>query len=1042
MVEQRFPLAPSGEGEYLLTLLGAATMVGSPELEVTLGSNEVTADFGYFAYPPKLFERFPVGDASVLAWPLRAMVVACQAGFVAGAPRVDFETWNGQSGSRWKLTLEGSKEEALSKPPWKSGGPGTRLVIRFRTGLNRSIFRVGGKSEFTDQIALLAEKASHAGTRVVVDGEAVNRPYTLGQGVLGLTILPPETISPQIAIPEVEVEAETQRTLNGSEAYWGSLLLNDEDSICQVICRGIGYPIEIPLLEELGLSAILVCNTLTSAPDCSKLIEDSSFEEFLHAVESDVLRSSSTLVELLSELPEESVDRVLEVLRSMVESHRSAGENDEAIELLAALSSVEALPDDAIAEFLTHRARLLEITGEAEESFAVYEEALEVWERLEPEDRDPEAFCTALLGAGFILSVSGMEIEKAISYAMTALELKREEEAGDDDPQLGLAAELLGWLYLHYTTYPEPEFLQVEPLLMEALRCHEATYGGTHAEVANVLQNLGEFYRLRSSFEDAERYFLKALAIREKLVGSRHESVGQLFDLLGNVFETAGDISKAGHYYGRALEIWEQLLGPDHEEVHRRLNDLVVLFRVYGHFDKAEPLYVKLLKLDRDQESLPSLELVPNFCSLALFYQVQSKYGQAENLFEKTLGALEKHYGAEANHPALAWVHGLCGRFFDDQYRFKKAEMHLQKALTMSEALLGEEHPDLIVCLEAMARHYRVQKNYADAMLYAERALSISERFYGARHPYVATSLNTFAELLYRSGEEEAALPIYLAAYEIHQGASEVLFHQEPVPNAEISRLAVVRREAEDFHRQAIEPAKEYSRFPEAESFFLRALFLREQTLGPDHYDNARTLQLLAHLYRNHRRYEGAESLYRRSLTLRQAHFGPDHPDCGISYRDLTEVLLLQGKNSEAEPLLKEWLTLVERTLGKGHVERAEILMRLTVILEERGDLEELIERLQEALTIRHTVFGTEHPTFAVTLAEMLRIEKKYGQAAELYDFVVTSLEKNLGEEDPLLIPILEKYAAVLDSSGRGEDAVEYETRALVMRAEHGLDFG
>ena len=77
-----------------------------------------------------------------------------------------------------------------------------------------------------------------------------------------------------------------------------------------------------------------------------------------------------------------------------------------------------------------------------------------------------------------------------------------------------------------------------------------------------------------------------------------------------------------------------------------------------------------------------------------------------------------------------------------------------------------------------------------------------------------------------------------------------------------------------------------------------------------------------------------------------------------------------------------------------------------------------------------------------VTLAELLRLEDKPEQAAELYDFVVVSLERNLGADDPLLIPIFENYTKVLKAIGDEEKATIFETRAMVMRVEQGLDFG
>ena len=132
----------------------------------------------------------------------------------------------------------------------------------------------------------------------------------------------------------------------------------------------------------------------------------------------------------------------------------------------------------------------------------------------------------------------------------------------------------------------------------------------------------------------------------------------------------------------------------------------------------------------------------------------------------------------------------------------------------------------------------------------------------------------------------------------------------------------------------------------------------------------------------------------------------------------------------------------MERTLGKNHAERAEVLARAGQVCEALGSGAKAKELLQQAVNIRHSVFGTEHPTFAVTLAELLRLEDKPEQASELYDFVVVSLEKNLGDDDPLLIPIFENYSKVLTAIEEHEKAAVFETRAMVMRVEHGLDFG
>ena len=1019
-----------------MAALVLAETVGTRDFEVSSSSNEVIIDFSYHDFNKELATGVFMSDQSRFSEAEQALIRALRAALVTGAPRVDFETWNGNSGIRMKLAADSAKDEDISKAPWKDGHSGCRISVRFRTGLGRKLFG-GGKESRPELKKAFAERCLYSGHPITFDGSKINQAYELGEGLLSIELKPED--SPQPVPPKIHYSAEIEKERQSSGNYYCKFLFGSEAESHTLVCRGVTFPIEIPLAEELGFSGLVIADHLTIDGKLEALVEDTKLDDLLNDVENDLLAVAGELVEVIDELEDEDVSVILEALDLVVETHRSSGDNEEALDVLKRLVEVENIPDDVRAAHLTQMARTFERDEQDEISFEYYSRALDYWGKIPTEEQDLELVATALLGAARLMSYHDSEPETSMHYTRNALELRR-SVGEEDDLEKGEAAELLANLYLKHRKYPHPEYLEVEDLLQEALHSFEVNYGQTHDKVAGILTDLGKFCQERGALEDAESHFLRALAIKEKLFGSKDESVGELFDRLGALFEAGGDIRKSGQYYQRALEVREHALGKDDQEVSQRLNDLVILYRVYGHFDKAEPLFLRLLNLDEDGGGDESEVEPADLCSLALFYQVQKKYDKCERLYSKALASLEVKHG-ETAHSETAWVHGLFGQFYDQQYLFKKAESHLLKALSMTEELLGEDHPDLIIYLDALARHYRLQQRYKEAMPWAERSLAVAEQFYGTQHPYLATALNSFGELLTKSGQADGAGPIYLAAYEIQQTSADTVLAKE-VPEPEKSRLSVVRAEAEKLHHQAIRFAKEYGSFAEAESLYLRALFMREQNLGADHPDNARTLGLLADLYRNHRRYEGAETLYRRSLELRKNNLGEGHPDCCLSLAELTQVLMLQQEFEKAKPLLEEWLTIVERTLGKNHAERAEVLVRAGQVCEALGSGDKAMELLQQAVNIRHSVFGTEHPTFAVTLAELLRLEDKPEQASELYDFVVVSLEKNLGDDDPLLIPIFENYSKVLTAINEHEKAAVFETRAMVMRVEHGLDFG
>ncbi|MFL5665310.1 MAG: tetratricopeptide repeat protein [Ktedonobacteraceae bacterium] len=90
-----------------------------------------------------------------------------------------------------------------------------------------------------------------------------------------------------------------------------------------------------------------------------------------------------------------------------------------------------------------------------------------------------------------------------------------------------------------------------------------------------------------------------------------------------------------------------------------------------------------------------------------------------------------------------------------------QAEPLLQRALAISEQVLGPEHPNTALNLNNLAALYRSQGKYEQAEPLYERALAISEQVLGPEHPETATSLNNLAAFYDNQGDYEHAKPLY-----------------------------------------------------------------------------------------------------------------------------------------------------------------------------------------------------------------------------------------------------------------------------------------
>jgi len=67
--------------------------------------------------------------------------------------------------------------------------------------------------------------------------------------------------------------------------------------------------------------------------------------------------------------------------------------------------------------------------------------------------------------------------------------------------------------------------------------------------------------------------------------------------------------------------------------------------------------------------------------------------------------------------------------------------------------------------------------------------------------------------------------------------------------------------------------------YEEAETYYQKALSIREKVLGPDHLDTATSYYNLAEFYYESMYYEKSKSFHQKALSIREKVLGPNHPD-------------------------------------------------------------------------------------------------------------------------------------------------------------------
>ena len=94
------------------------------------------------------------------------------------------------------------------------------------------------------------------------------------------------------------------------------------------------------------------------------------------------------------------------------------------------------------------------------------------------------------------------------------------------------------------------------------------------------------------------------------------------------------------------------------------------------------------------------------------------------------------------------------------QAQYKEEEPLLLRLLTIDEASLGKDHPNVARDLNNLAQLYKATNRLKEAEPLMQRALKIEEASFGKDHPNVATDLNNLAQLYEATNRFKEAEPL------------------------------------------------------------------------------------------------------------------------------------------------------------------------------------------------------------------------------------------------------------------------------------------
>ena len=155
---------------------------------------------------------------------------------------------------------------------------------------------------------------------------------------------------------------------------------------------------------------------------------------------------------------------------------------------------------------------------------------------------------------------------------------------------------------------------------------------------------------------------------------------------------------------------------------------------------------------------LPEPELGRLLNETTLYVAAQGRYNRALTLRQRALAITEAALGPD--HPNTATATANLAATLSELCRHTDALPLQQRALAITEAALGPDHPNTAIRLANLAATLWELGRHTDALPLEQRALAITEAALGPDHPHTATMLANLATTLDALGRHSDALPL------------------------------------------------------------------------------------------------------------------------------------------------------------------------------------------------------------------------------------------------------------------------------------------
>lgn len=527
--------------DCILRLLATAVESGASYFVVDGNEMDFSVEFDGRPIPPQLVVDLFNGMELKLeiASSIRTLILGSKAALTLGADLVEVELWNPTSGSGSLLVLKQVSQLSI-EPLRRNTLQKSSSVVRVRVSerkklkiLGKWVSRIQGQQDLPE-IELLKSRARHTGLDLLVNRSRLNKPFDFGRSFALCNISPVKPI-PALAI-EAEVVGRGQvssKTI--SEPVYLSIAVGSsypEKVGLTVICGGTAYksPIVLPMRN---VSVVASCFGLESDASFQQILMTPVFQALVKVVEREVMLLVGELFGGRGEIPEHRYQTAIPLLEDYAAHRRQAGDIQRAgLSLRSAVEFQTQLYGAGHPELIDNLKLLV----------TLYEMGFSAPER----QGDLEMLSSCYANEAESLAQKH-RVQESVDLWCICLEFRE---------KYGIHLEGLSQRYHTLAvTMQEARIAGSESMFLRAIQLtNNAAVEDPSAKLDSLLE-LAQRYRVRKSYDEAEKYAKEALSLAEASFGPNDKRLVPVLKALAEVIKAAGRYGDATDVESRALAL-------------------------------------------------------------------------------------------------------------------------------------------------------------------------------------------------------------------------------------------------------------------------------------------------------------------------------------------------------------------------------------------------------------------------------------------------------------------------------------------------------